>query len=99
MTPAQLVRWNCLLTKYSEAHVHKHSWEWVQGNFIPFYVYQLVSRLTDYWTEWMEGISGFISMRELTEVWREKWRRNNGGQQTECGRLKKVIDLLTALSA
>ena len=35
----------------------------------------------------------------LTEVWGAKWRRNNGGQQTECGRQKKVIDLVTALSA
>jgi hypothetical protein len=74
------------------------SWKWDQGNFIPFYIYQLVSRLTDYWTKWMEGISGFISTRELTEVWRVKWRHNNGEQRTECGRQKKVIDLVTAPS-
>jgi hypothetical protein len=98
MTPAQLARWNCLLTKYGKAHVHKHSWEWVQGDFIPFYIYQPVGRLTDYWTEWTEGIGGFISTRELTEGWGAKWRRNNGGQRTECGRRKKVIDLVTALS-
>ena len=96
--PAQLVRWNYLLMTYGEAHFHKHSWEWDQGNFIPFYVYQPVSKLTHYWTKWIEGISGFILTRELTEVWGAKWRCNKGGQQTECGGQKKVINLVTALS-
>jgi hypothetical protein len=27
-----------------------------------------------------------------------KWRHNNGEQRTECGRQKKVIDLVTAPS-
>jgi hypothetical protein len=99
MTLTQLAKWNILLTKYGEARVHKHTWEWVQGDFLPFYVYQSVIRLTDYWTEWTEGIGGFLPTRELTEVWGAKWRRNNGGQRTECGRRKKVIDLVTTLSA
>jgi len=49
--------------------------------------------------EWTEGIGGFLSMRELTEGWSAKWRRNNGGQRTECGRRKKVIDLVNTLAA
>ena len=99
MTPAQLKKWNALIAKYGEARVHQHAWDWVHGDFLPVYLYQSVDRLTDYWTEWAEGIGGYLPTRELTEVWGAKWRRNNGGQRTECGRRKKVIDLVTALSA
>src|SRR6202167_2427201 len=49
--------------------------------------------------EWTDSMGGFLPMRELTEVWGAKWRRNNGGQRTECGRRKRVIDLIVALSA
>lgn len=99
MTPIQLSKWNSLIVKYGEARVYKHSWEWTHGDFLPFYVYQSVDRVTDYWTEWTEGIEGYLPTRELTEVWGAKWRRNNGGQRTECGRRKRVIDLMTTLSA
>ncbi|KAH9178186.1 hypothetical protein EDB89DRAFT_1151070 [Lactarius sanguifluus] len=99
MTPPQLAKWNSLIVKYGEARVHKHEWDWVQGNFLPIYIYQSVNRLTDYWTEWMRGIGGHLSTRELTEAWGAKWRRNNGTLKTECSRRKKVIDLVTALSA
>lgn len=99
MTPAQSSKWNFLVVKYGEARVHKHSWEWIRGDFLPFYVYQSVERLTDYWTEWAEGMGGYLPTRELTEVWGARWRRNNGGQRTECGRRKRVIDLVIALSA
>lgn len=98
MTPAQLSRWNYLLEKYGTARVHKHQWEWVHGDFLPFYVYQPVDCITDYWTEWADGMGSFLSARELTEVWGAKWRRNNGGQRTECGRRKRVVDLVIALS-
>jgi len=99
MTPVQHARWDTLLTKFGEARVHKHQWEWIHGDFLPLYVYQSVDRLTDYWTEWAEGIGGFLSTREMTETWGPKWRRNNGGQRTECGRRKRVIDLVTTLAA
>lgn len=99
MTPVQLTRWNRLLEKYGEARVHKHQWEWIHGEFLPFYLYQPVDCITGYWTEWADGIGGCLSTRELTEVWGAKWRRNNGGQRTECGRRKKVVDLVIALAA
>ncbi len=98
MTPAQLTTWNSLIAKYGEAQVHKHTWDWVRGDFLPVYVYQSVDRLTDYWTEWAEGIGGYLPTRELTDIWGARWRRNNGGQRMECGRRKKVIDLVSALS-
>ena len=98
MTPAQLTKWNYLTGKYGEGRVHKHSWEWIHGDFLPVYVYQSVNVITDYWTEWTEGMGGYLSTRELTEAWGAKWRRNNGGQRTECGRRKKVIDLVMELS-
>jgi len=44
-------------------------------------------------------MGGFLPTRELTEVWGAKWRRNNGGQRTECGRRKRVVDLTMALSS
>jgi len=99
MTPAQLTKWNSLIAKYGEVCVHKHAWDWVDGDFLPVYLYQSVSGLTDYWTEWMEGIGGYLPTRELTEVWGKKWRRNVPGQRTECGRRKRIIDLVSALSA
>lgn len=99
MSQAQLAKWNTLTTKYGEGRVYRHTWDWVQGDFLPVYLYQPADQLTDYWTEWTEGIGGYLSTRELTEGWGAKWRRNNGGQRTECGRRKRVIDLVTALSA
>jgi hypothetical protein len=98
MTPVQLIRWDALLVKYGQACVTKHQWEWIHGDFLPFYTYQPVNTITDYWIKWTEGIGGYLSTRELTEVWGAKWRRNNGGQQMECGRRKRVIDLVIALS-
>jgi hypothetical protein len=64
MTPAQLAKWNALLAKYGESHVHKHQWEWIHGDFL---IYQSVNRITDYWTEWSEGIGGFLPTREMTD--------------------------------
>jgi Transcriptional activator of glycolytic enzymes len=98
MNAAQLVKWNALVEKYGDARVHKHQWEWVKGDFVPYYIYPSVGRITEYWAEWADGIGGFLSTRELTEAWGAKWRRNNGGQRTECGRRKKVTDLITMLS-
>lgn len=99
MTPAQLAKWKALTTKYGEARVYRHTWDWDQGDFLPVYVYQPANQLTDYWTEWTEGIGGYLSTRELTEGWGAKWRRNNGGMRTECGRRKRVTDLVIALAA
>ncbi|KAN0141920.1 hypothetical protein V8E53_000382 [Lactarius tabidus] len=98
MTPAQLAKWNSLTMKYGEVCVYRHTWDWVQGDFLPVYLYQSADQLTDYWTEWTEGIGGYLSTRELTEGLGAKWQQNNGGQQTECGRRKRVIDLVIALS-
>lgn len=98
MTSPQLLKWNELTARFGDIRVQKHQWEWVHGEFIPFYVYQPIEKFTDYWVEWTEGVKGFLSTRELTEVWGAKWRRNNGGQRTECGRRKKVTDLISALS-
>jgi len=98
MNAAQLAKWNALIVKYGEARVQKHQWEWVKGDFVPYYIYPSVDQITDYWTEWADGIGGFLSTRELTEAWSAKWRRNNGGQRTECGRRKRVTDLITVLS-
>src|ERR1700683_381105 len=44
MTPAQLARWDYLVGKYGEGPVHKHSWEWIHGDFLPVYVYQSVNQ-------------------------------------------------------
>jgi hypothetical protein len=83
MTPVQLTRWNRLLEKYGEARVHKHQWEWIHGEFLPFYLYQHVDCITGYWTEWADGIGGCLSTRELTEVWgaeveAQQWWTENG---------------------
>jgi len=98
MTPAQLTKWEHLVAKYGEVRICKHTWEWVHGDFLPVYLYQSVDRLTEYWTEWADGVGGFLSTRELTDGWGARWRRNNGGQRTECGRRKRVIDLVSVLS-
>jgi hypothetical protein len=98
MNAAQLVKWDALIEKYGDARVQKHQWEWVKGDFVPYYIYPSVSQITEYWAEWADGIGGFLSTRELTEAWGAKWRRNNGGQRTECGRRKKVTDLVTMLA-
>ncbi|KAN0134511.1 hypothetical protein V8E53_007657 [Lactarius tabidus] len=51
MTPAQLAKWNSLTMKYGEVCVYRHTWDWVQGDFLPVYLYQSADQLTDYWTE------------------------------------------------
>lgn len=99
MTSSQLLKWNELLVRFGDTRISNHQWEWKHGEFLPFYIYQPVDQFMDYWIEWTEGLGGCLSTRELTEMWGAKWRRNNGGQRTECGRRKKVTDLISVLSA
>jgi Transcriptional activator of glycolytic enzymes len=96
---AQQAAWLALLTKFGTQQVLKHQWEWSAGGYLPYYRYQPVSQICDIWTEWAEGLNGYLSVRQLTENWGARWRRNEGGQKTEGARRKKVVDLVMELSA
>ncbi|GBE83282.1 hypothetical protein SCP_0503300 [Sparassis crispa] len=87
-----------LRQKYGEVVFQKHEpWVWKQGELLPCYQYQLVNAIVDVWTEWMDGLGGHISVRELTEKWGNCWCLNDAGLKTEGGHRKKIIDPITEL--
>lgn len=102
-TEAQLRAWKSLearLVLYRETSLRRHNWEWIPNSetWLPYYVHQEPTKITDYWSEWTEGLNGFLPVRVLDEVWGAKWRRNNKGMQTERCRRKKVIELIENLA-
>jgi hypothetical protein len=58
----------------------------------------VVTTISDIWIEWAEGVDGFLPVRDLTERWGARWRRNDAGQRTEASRHRKVVDLVNELS-
>lgn len=98
---AQKTKWAELVAHFDEAHLRQHEWEWSSKDkdWLPIYKYQAVVNISDIWTEWAEGIGGFVSVRDLTERWGARWRRNNAGLRTEASRRRKVVDLVNELSS
>lgn len=94
---AKQLKWTALLEQFGATHVNNHDWDWEDGDFLPRYEYQSVSRITDIWVEWASGLNGFIPVRDLTEKWGPKWRRNLPRKKTESARRKAVVDLINEL--
>jgi hypothetical protein len=92
-------KWAALLTKYGRDKLDAHEWEWKSGDWLPRYRYQPVEVITDIWTEYVDGLNGHLSTRELKDRWGAKWRRNEGGLKTEAARRSKVVSLVEQLSA
>lgn len=95
--------WQKLVNKYGDARLRRHQWEWVTkgpraNTWLPYYQYQTVNKITDVWTEWVTGLNGHLSTRELEEEWGPAWCRNKGAVKTPRSRRKKVVDLIIRLS-
>ncbi|KAJ7849462.1 hypothetical protein B0H13DRAFT_2361214 [Mycena leptocephala] len=68
------------------------------GDWLPHYKYVSAAAIWEYWTEWKEGMNGYISVEELNATWGGKWHRNNGGQKNEHTRRMQVINLILDLT-
>ncbi|KAK7028398.1 hypothetical protein R3P38DRAFT_923774 [Favolaschia claudopus] len=99
-TATQISAWNTLAIKYSDQRLRRHQWDWVEktNSFLPRYTFQRVLKITDIWTEWIEGIGGFLSIRDLNNTWAARWRTGTQTLKNEYGRRKKVIDLINRLA-
>ena len=53
----------------------------------------------DIWKEWVFGMDGRLSVRELMAGWEAQWQRNNAVAKSEATWCKKVITLIETLSA
>jgi hypothetical protein len=91
-------KWAALLAKHGREKLDAHEWEWRNGDWLPWYRYQPVDAITDVWTEYVDGLNGCLSTRELKDRWGAKWRRNEGGLKTEAARRAKVITLIERLA-
>ncbi|KAJ7275891.1 hypothetical protein C8J57DRAFT_1590123 [Mycena rebaudengoi] len=82
--------------------IHVAAWKKMVAKYgytyLPFHEYQL-AKITNIWTEWVSGLNGYLSTRELEEGCGPTWRRNQKGLKTDCSRRKKVADLITQLAA
>lgn len=92
------IKWKQYLERFGEAQWKTHAPQWINGDWLPMYEYQLATQITDYWKEWTVGLGGYLPVRVLTEVWDARWRRNVPRLRTESGRRMKVINLITELS-
>jgi hypothetical protein len=98
-TEAQRLAWTALVTRFGEAKIQNHNPEWIDGlqTWLPHYQFQAISKITDIWTEYNEGLNGFLAVRELNAVWGPKWKRNEGQIKTEAARRNKVVELIEQL--
>jgi hypothetical protein len=64
--------------RYGAELFRKHAPEWVNGDWLPRYKYASADSIWEYWTEWKDGVGGYMSVEELTTTWGAKWRRNTG---------------------
>jgi hypothetical protein len=97
VTTSQQSTWAALNETFG-TRMSSHEWDWEDGDYLPRYEYQPVSRIMDVWTEWASGLNGYISVRDLTERWGPKWRRNVARRKTESARRKVIVDLICELS-
>jgi hypothetical protein len=94
-----------LSDKYGVERISKHQFEWaryatgpVKEEWLPFYTYRKGISIREIWEEWADGLDGHLSVRQLTEGWGARWRRNVQGQKTEASRRKHITELITKLS-
>ncbi|KAL6298215.1 hypothetical protein BKA93DRAFT_830899 [Sparassis latifolia] len=93
----QALKWATLVSKHGDEQLHRHAhWDF-NGEWLPYYEYQPVRQITDIWTEWAEGIGGYLPVRLLCEEWGAKWRRNVPKLKTEANCRMKVIQLMESL--
>jgi len=86
----------------------QHQYEWVKygswklsDEWLPIYSLQLIGSLSllEIWEEWMSGLNGCLSVRDLEENWAAHWWRDVSGQKTEMSQrwliIQKIIELLS----
>lgn len=95
----QTCKWQELVQKFGSEKLDQHQWEWIKSKWVPHYTYQPVHAISDVWYEWVGTPGGGLSVRELTETWGARWRRNNSVLKTENTRRKKIVDLVNTLSS
>ena len=95
-----------LLQKYGSDRVQTHQFQWmtypsgsIADEWLPMYTYKVGISIWDIWEEWINGLDGHLSVRQLNDGWDARWRRNNSGQKTEAGRRKMVVKLIEALAS
>ncbi|KAJ7861022.1 hypothetical protein B0H14DRAFT_3445749 [Mycena olivaceomarginata] len=84
--------------RYGSELFRKHAPEWVNGDWLPRYKYTSADSIWEYWTEWKDGVRGYMSVEELTTTWGAKWRRNIAGLKNENTRRMRVVNLILELS-
>lgn len=100
-----------LETKFSSDRLAKHQFEWIRSStesqgdeWRPIYFYwkpvekNASPTIEEIWTEYVYGMNGHLSVRELNTGWNARWR-SSGAARTETSRRKKIITLIETLSA
>ncbi|CAK5262885.1 unnamed protein product [Mycena citricolor] len=83
--------------RYGKARFDKHAPQWIDGDWLPCYKYSKAVTVWDYWTEWKDGLDGYLPVEELTLQWGAKWRRNISALKTENTRRMRVVELVIKL--
>ncbi|KDQ49188.1 hypothetical protein JAAARDRAFT_663984 [Jaapia argillacea MUCL 33604] len=91
-------KWKKLATRFNAAQLLNHEWEWINGDWLPKYKYIPVTTITEIWTEYADGLRGYLPVRDLNAIWEARWRRNEKPLKTENSRRAKVYKLVQALS-
>ena len=97
---AQLSSWDSLIRQFGDFKLRNHTPEWIGSaqTWLPFYRFQPVMKIADIWTEFDEGLNGFLPVPDLNTTWGAKWRRNIAGLKTEAARRNKVVELVEKLA-
>lgn len=100
-----------LESKYSSDRLAKHQFDWIRSSsesqgdeWRPIYFYwkpvekNASPTVEEIWTEYVYGMNGHLSVRELNAGWNARWR-SSGAARTETSRRKKIVTLIETLSA
>lgn len=99
-----------LESKFTPERLRHNSFEWVSrgqngGEWLPkFDAFWKPSAhgapsLEDIWRENEEGIDRRFSIKELTEHWGARWKRNTNGIKVESVRRGKIVSLIRRLAS
>ncbi|KAJ7648953.1 hypothetical protein DFH06DRAFT_1331974 [Mycena polygramma] len=65
-TGVQLENWATFASKFDDARLRRHDWDWVVEKktqyYLPIYAQQDVDTITELWTEWSSGLDGYLAV-------------------------------------
>ncbi|KAJ3843916.1 hypothetical protein F5878DRAFT_207623 [Lentinula raphanica] len=90
-----------LEARYGQHRVANHVWNWADNTWLPSYQrveIASIQSLRELWEELEVGIDGHLSISELEDGWKAKWRHGDRGASTDLSRRRRLVSLVKDIS-